>query len=173
MNLAFVVGGSYKAFYINHIKSYRDVDILVFQENILYEYDYFNENFGNKLVTTEMLNLSRKLNCVIFAKIKTNMFGVCKDEILFCDGKKVYIFDKDRYIKIYLKEKSIIFSLRKVSVGCTNIFIRLTKNRSEMENFKQKSHTRMFLCDKYGVEYVKFGKIKRKFRKFCYFSLNF
>lgn len=173
MKIAFVVGGNYKAFYINHIEECKGVDILVFQEGLLYEYDYYNEHFGSKVVTKEMLNLANKLNCVILAKIKTNLSNEIHDEILYCDGEKVLTFNSDRYIKIFSKGKRIIFSLKNVFFECADIFIRLTKNRVEMKKIRQKCHKRTFLCDKHGVEYVKNGKIKRKFRKFCYFSLNF
>ena len=173
MKIAFVVGGNYKAFYINHIEECKGIDILVFQEGLLYEYDYFNESFGNKTITKEMIGLAKKLNCVILAKIKTNLFNKSCNEILYCDGIKVLTFSGDRYIKLYLKGKRVIFSLKNVFWGCADIFIQLTKNRLEMKKIRQKCHKQTFLCDKHGVEYVKNGKIKRKFRKFCYFSLNF
>lgn len=173
MKLAFVIGGNYKAFYINHIEKCKGVDILVFQEGLLYEYDYYNENFGYKTITKEMMCLAQKLNCVILAKIKSNLFNKLNDEILFCDGEKVLTFNSERYIKLFLKGKCVIFSLENVFFECADIFIRLTKNRVEIKKIRQKCHKQTFLCYKHGVEYIKKGKIKRKFRKFCYFSLNF
>lgn len=173
MKIAFVVGGSYKGFYINHVRQCSDVDILVFQEGLLYEYDYYNETFGSKTITKELLSLANKLNCVILAKIKVNFLNKIQDEILCCDKSKVITFSSERYFKIYIKGKRVIFSLKNVFFECADIFIRLTKNRLEMKKIRQKCHKRTFLCDKYGVEYVKNGKIRRKFRKFCYFSLNF
>lgn len=173
MKIGFVVGGSYKAFYINHLKSCYGLDILVFQEGLLYEYDYYNENFGSKIVTREMLNLSNKLNCKIIAKIKTNLFGNLADEILYCDGEKVCVICGDRYLKMIVNKKSVIFSLKNVFFDSADIFIMTTKKRLEIKNNKKIKHSQIFLCDKKGVEYVKGGRIIRKFRKFCYFSLNF
>ena len=173
MKIGFVVGGSYKGFYINHLNECKDLDILVFQEGLLYEYDYYNENFGAKTVTKEILNLSKKLHCKIFAKIKTNLLGNLKNEILYCDGEKVTIICPERYIKILINKKSVIFTLKNVLFDCADIFITLIKNRLEIKNNKKYRHKNTFLCDKRGVDYVKNGRMIRKFRKFCYFSLNF
>lgn len=173
MKIGFVVGGSYKGFYINHLKECKDLDILVFQEGLLYDYDYYNENFGSKTVTKEILNLSKKLNCKIAAKIKTNLLGNLADEILYCDGEKVTIICPERYIKMIINKKTVIFALKNVFFDSADIFIMLTKNRLEVKNNKKNRHKNTFLCDKKGVEYVKRGRIIRKFRKFCYFSLNF
>ena len=173
MKLAFVVGGSYKAFYINNLKKCKGVDLLVFQEGLLYEYDYYNEHFGSKIITKELLSLARRLNCVILAKIKSNFANQKCEEILYCDSEKLLTFSADRYIKMFIKGKRVIFSLKNVFFECADIFIRIIKNRAEMKKIRQKCHKQTFLCDKYGVEYVKKGKINRKFRKFCYFSLNF
>ena len=63
MKILFVVGGSYKAFYLNNIQKYKELDLLIFQNNILYEYDYYNENFGEKTITNEMMSLQEKLHC--------------------------------------------------------------------------------------------------------------
>lgn len=172
MNIMFVVGGSYKAFYINHLNKCKNLDFLVFQENILYEYNYYNELCGEKVVTTEMLELAKKLNCIIIAKIKTNLFGKIENELLFSDGEKVSIINKNKYIKIFFNNKTIIFTQEKNFYGYKDLLVVLTKNRFKFKNMGKFNGKYAFVCYNNGVELKKKNKIVRKFRKICYFSLK-
>ena len=172
MKILFVVGGSYKAFYLNYLKKIKNIDLLVFQDEILYEYNYYNEKFDSALITNEMIYLSKLLKCKIIAKIKTNLFGIIKNEILFCDENGVKIFNIKKNLNIYIKNKLISFSFNYNVMKYADIMINVIpyKIRKYHLNFTKQNR---FICDKQGVYSIINSKIKRKFRKVCYFSLKF
>lgn len=171
MRILFVVGGSYKAFYLNNIHKYKKLDLLVFQTGLLYEFDYYDEMFGAKTITNEMLSLCNRFNCKIIAKIKTNLFNKKYDEILYCDKNGVKIIKNDNYIKLFIKNKQIIVSNYFFPIK-SDYFVYFCKNKNNFKKLKEQK-TAIFVCDKIGVDlyYKKF--MIRKFRKICHFSLNF
>lgn len=178
MKILFVVGGSYKAFYLNNIHKFKRLDFIVFQENILYEFDYYNEYFGDKTITNEMVGLARKFKCKIVAKIKTNLCGIKKDEILYCDKNGVKLINNNRFLELFVKNKQIYFS-NNFLYKKSNCFVYFFKNKNDFNqsscinnNFNNRKSA-IFVCDKYGVNLIYNKIITRKFRKICYFSLNF
>ncbi len=179
MKILFVVGGSYKAFYLNNIHKYKKLDLIIFQENILYEYDYYNELLGEQTITNEMISLAKKFKCKIIAKIKTNLCGIKKDEILYCDKNGVKIINNNRFLKICVKDKQICISNYYLT-NKSDYFIYFFKNKNDFYlpenrtrqcNYLNKSA--IFVCDKFGVDLLINKNMTRKFRKICYFSLNF
>lgn len=172
MKILFVVGGSYKAFYINNLKKIKNLDLLIFQENILYEFDYYNELCGNKLITNEMMSLVLKLNCKIIAKIRTNLCGIIKNEMLYADKNGVKIIDENRYLKFLFKNKAVICSFHTIIYDKYDLQIILKNSRVNQHIKKIYVKNKMLICDKYGVVYSNKDKIVRKFWKICYFSLK-
>lgn len=179
MKILFVVGGSYKAFYLNNIQKYKELDLLIFQNNILYEYDYYNENFGEKTITNEMMSLQEKLHCKIIAKIKTNLCGIKKDEVLYCDNNGVKILNNNRYMEIFIKNKKFFISNYCI-IAKSEYFIYFLKNKNDFciprrnyDNIYFSKKSIFFVCDKCGVNMIKNNFMTRKFRKICYFSLKF
>lgn len=171
MKILFVVGGSYKAFYLNNIHKFKQLDLIVFQDGLLYEYDYYDETFGARTITNEMIGLCQKFNCKIVAKIQTKLFDKKYDEFLYCDKNGVKIIKNDRYFKICIKNKFFLISNYFVSAK-SDYYVRFVKYRNELR-LPQARRSVVFVCDKMGVDlhYNKF--ITRKFRKICYFTLNF
>lgn len=168
MKIVFVVGGSYKAFYLNYLKKINKIDLLIFQENILYDFDIYEELNNNPIVTQEILALSKKLDCKIVAIVNTNLLGIKNKEILYCDKENVNLISTDRYL-------SLIFNNKKVLIGCKDIYsnsaltIKVEPNNKTSNKYCTK---RCLICDKQGVSFVNKGKITKKIRKICYFSLN-
>lgn len=172
MNIVFVVGGSYKAFYLNYLKKLKDVDLIVFQENILYEYDYYNETYGLKTVSNEMMNLASMFDCKVLAVVKSNLLGNIKKEILYADKDKVYLFDIANYLNLIIKNKLVSFAVGK-NLNWGEVIIRIDLNKTFNKiKFHDRRKTYLY-CNKSCVNLVKNGKIKRKFRKICYFCLRF
>lgn len=171
MKIVFVVGGSYKAFYLNHLKKFKKLDFLVFQEGILYDYDYYNELCGDRTVTQEMMELSKRLGCKIVARIKTNFLGGIETKWLYCDGKKL-VLSNLHYLKLFYNTKTIFFADKQLLNKPKNLTIILTENRLKLKNRAKFCPSNLLICDKRGVELKKNGKIARKFIKICYFSLK-
>lgn len=166
MNILFVVGGSYKAFYLNNINKYRCLDLIVFQQGILYEFDYYNEFFGDGTIINEMLYLRKKFGCTIIAKIKTNLCGASKDEFLVCDEKGISIIDANRYFKVFVKGRVVLISKTAQRIGC-DFEICFDSNANNM------TKPPVFVCEKRGVVLYRRKIVMRKFRKICHFCLNF
>lgn len=171
MKILFVVGGGYKAFYLNHLKRFHSLDLLVFQSNILYEFNYYNEMLKDGLITNEILSLQKKFNTKIIAIINTNLFGIIKKECLYCDENGIKILNLNKNINLFIKNKKIIIKNR-YFVPNKDICIFII-NKSENKNKYIKLLKKGFVCDDKGVTLVNNGRIIRKFRKICYFSLKF
>jgi len=168
MKIVFVVGGSYKAFYLNYLKKLEKIDLLIFQENILYDFDIFEELHDKPIITQELFSLSKKLNCKIIAIVNTDLLGVKNKEILYCDKENFSLIGLDRYL-------SLIYNNKKILIGCkdfnkkSSLSIKIKIENVKSNNFCTK---KCLICDKHGVTFVNNGKISKKNRKICYFSLN-
>ena len=84
MKFVFVVGGSYKGFYLNKLNRIKYVDLLIFHQNIFYEFDYEQEQFYDAPVSKELISLNEKLKCPILVygvmlkdNIRTKCFILC------------------------------------------------------------------------------------------------
>lgn len=171
MKILFVVGGSYKAFYLNNVNRYKKLDLIVFQDNILYEYDYYNETFGNKIITKEMMSLQKKFKCKIIAKIKTNLFNIKNNEILYCDKSGVKIIKNNNYIKLFIKNKQFLIANKIINIK-SDYFIYFSKNKNEFKINNSFNKNKIFVCDKSGVSFYYKTFAIRKFQKTCYFTLK-
>ena len=171
MKILFVVGGSYKAFYLNNAGRYKKLDLLIFQSNILYECDYFNEFSKEKTITNEMMILQRKFNTKIIAIINTNLLGKKHKEYLYCDENGVRILNGDEKIILYVKKKKFCIT-NKPCYQPRNICYLIGGDKN-LQNKCVKIIRKGFVCTNRCVILVNNGRIIKKFRKICYFSLKF
>ena len=167
MKIVFVVGGSYKGFYLNYLKKLNKIDLLIFQEDILYDFNIYDELNTNPTITQEMLTLSKKLNCKIIAVINTNLLGIKKKEILYCDKDKLSLISIDRYLSLFFENKKVV-------IGCKDIYenssltIKIEINNNKPNKFCTK---KCLICNKHGVIFVNKAKITKKIRKtFIFFN---
>ena len=169
----FVIGGSYKRFYINELKKINNIDLLVFHENIFYDFDYEKEYLYDAPVTTELINLNKKLNCPIVVYGNCKLLEKVKKCFIVCINGKVSIVDCSKDIYLYINQKVILIGnkLYKYSKAFSTISIT-----NEKENYQKKlynTHHNYFICNKKSVSRLQNGKIYRKFQKCCYFTLCF
>lgn len=173
MKILFVVGGSYKNFYINHLKKYKNLDLLIFQQGLLYDYDYCDEMLGEKIVTNEVLNLVDILHCKVIGKVNTNLLGNKKEEILYADENGVKIIDIRNQLFLKIKNKNIEISLNKTPKIYSDLVIKIIHNKNECLYQRFSKNKKYLICDKRGVLFVNKNKKIKKFRKICYFTLKF
>ncbi len=170
MKILFVVGGSYKGFYLNELLKIKNVDLIVFNQNIFYEFDYEQEYLCNPVVSNELISLNHRFNCPIVVYGEANFLGKKEKCFILCVNQKVSIIKQYSNIYLFIKGKTILI---------TNKLQRYTKNRITISLINQKyynldqlnSSNNYFICDKKGVFRLQNGKIYRKFRKYCYFRL--
>ena len=82
MEFVFVIGGSYKSFYLNKLRKIGKPDIIVFNQNIFYDFDITAESGFNGPVSKELLHLNSLLNCpVLVYGVKIDN-GKNKDKIM-------------------------------------------------------------------------------------------
>ena len=168
----FVVGGSYKGFYINYLNKIKDIDLLVFNQDIFYEYNYKNEMAGGGVVGAELLELNNKLKCPIVVYGKINKNNVIKRCFILCINNKINIIDCNNDIYLYIKKNPILISNKIYRWSHILVNIALVDDTSKWIKYGKKGSVNYFICDKKGVTGIKNGKICRKFRKCCYFALK-
>ena len=170
MKFVFVLAGSYKWFYLNQLKKLNKVDLIVFYQDIFYEYNYLEEIFGDGVVKKELIHLNRLLKCPILVCGKLNKDGVINRCFILCNNGKVRIIDWDKDIYLRIKNKVILISnnhFYNTKSFCSILF------NNNYEDLYKKYTDKCFLCDKKNVTLINNGKIYRKFRKCCYFTLRF
>lgn len=172
MELVFVVGGSYKAFYLNYLPKIGNLDIIVFNQNIFYDFDITAESDFNGPVSKELLHLNSLLNCpVVVYGVKIDNGKKCKCFIV-CNNGKIKIFERNS--DIYVKVKNYYILVGAKVYYSSKAFATITMlddiknpkiNQSKVRNY--------FLCDKKTVTLFKGGKFYKKFSKCCKFILCF
>lgn len=171
MKLMFVVGGSYKSFYINHINKINKIDLLIFHQDIFYDFEYAQEK-SNPIVSKELISLNQKFKCPILVYgifIKNNIKRKC---FILCINSKVSIIDCSKDIYLYIKRKLILVSNNMYNRSKAFVTISIINESINYENIKIFNRTNHFICNKKGVLHIKNGKIYKKFRKCCYFTLK-
>lgn len=168
-----VVGGSYKSFYLNHINKIKNIDLLVFNQNIFYEYNYINENFGDKIITRELISLNIKFNCPILVYgviYKNNIRRKC---YILCNNQKVYILDTNNDLYLKINNKYILIGDKIYSNVKHFASILFIDHLEKCNQIAKLNPQNCLICSKKGVSHLKNGKIYRKFKKCCYFTLSF
>ena len=117
-----------------------------------------------------MKSLAKILNCKIIAKVTTNLLGVEQKEILYADKNGVKIINFNRYLNLFINNKTVLITNNNYNkLLDVNIFI----NNNSYKHFKIKSSKAFLVCGDRGVICINKSKKIRKFRKICYFTLNF
>lgn len=174
MKFLFVVGGSYKGFYLNQINKIRNVDLIVFQQNIIYTFDYYEEFCGNKLVSRELLSLNKKFNCPIIAFGKYSFLAEIKKCFIVCVNEKISVLPVDKDVKLYINGKLILISNKLSKIFKSNNYfstILLIDKKAKINSNNLLKN--VFVCDNNSVTRCQGGQFYKKFRKYCYFSLCF
>ena len=173
MKFVFVMGGSYKGFYINKLPTIKNVDLLIFNQNIFYDFDYEQEYLFDAPVTKELIDLNLKLKCPIV------VYGYCKflEErkkcFIICVNGKVSVINANREVYLYIKGKLILIGNKLLKSFNTFASICMLNKDVNYSKLNKKYLKNYFLCNKKGVACIQGNKIYRKFRKCCYFSLCF
>lgn len=173
MKIMFVVGGSYKGFYLNQLIKNRRLDFLFFHQNIFYEYDIEKERLGLGVVKKELLELNDKFQCpiLVYGKILKN--GNLKKCFILCRQNRVKIIDENNCIYLYTKKQLILISNKSCGYSKADINILIKDKMTGLDCINKNEFNNLFICHKKGVIYLKNNKIYKKFRKCCYFTLNF
>ena len=172
MKFVFVVGGSYKGFYINQLSKIKRVDLVVFNQDIFYEFDYVKEISGQGVVSSELVELNQKLKCPILVYGILNKNGERKKCFILCIKQKVSIINNVKDIYLYIKNKLVLLGNKIYKYSRAFATISMISTNVECQNFDKSLLKSAFVCDKKGVTYIKSGKIYRKFKKCCYFTLK-
>ena len=93
MKFVFVVGGSYKSFYLNELNKIKNPNLLIFYHDIFYDFNYEQEVYGDGIVSNELIALNKKLKCpivicgVLFkGGVRQKCFIICiKGKIKLCN----------------------------------------------------------------------------------------
>lgn len=170
MKITFVIGGSYKGFYLNDLKKIKNTDLLIFHQNIFYEFNYKDECLNNAPVSKEIIELNKQLKCPIIVYGILNKDGKRQKCFIICNNKKIHII-KNKYFYLNIKNKYIIISdeINKRFNKFVTIFMLNKKCDFKNVNIRKKC----FLCERKSVTYINNRKIYKKFRKCCYFILSF
>ncbi|MFQ6723747.1 MAG: hypothetical protein ACLRFE_00240 [Clostridia bacterium] len=170
MKFVFVVGGSYKRFYINDLSQSVGADLVLFNQNIFYEIDNI-KHISKSIVGKELLELNHKLNCPIVVYGIVNQNGVKHKRFVVCINGKVSLI---KYNKAYLNinNKIVLITNQIYDNSQANVLICMNDNDIKYEKLKNNTN-HYFICTKRGVQYLNKGKIYTKFRKCCNFVLRF
>ena len=171
MKFMFVTGGSYKRFYINELSKIKDIDLLIFHQNIFYDFDYEQEYLGDALITKELIGLNSILNCPIVVYGCYKLFDIRKKCFIVCINRKVSVIEGSDDIYLYIKSKLVLIGNKIYKDAKYFSTISIVDKRNKFEQINKKLCYNYFICDKKGVTRLQGSQIYRKFQKCCYFSL--
>jgi len=170
MKFVFVVGGSYKSFYLNYISRIKDADLLIFNQGIFYDFDYNKEQVCPN-ASMELLNLNRKLNCPIIVYCSVVKDGIKSKCFLLCNKQKLSIINEDRDIYLKIRDEYILIGNRLYVYSQAFATISILDRFNDDYNTCKRGNNR-FICTKKKVLVINKGKVYRKFQKCCYFILK-
>lgn len=173
MKFMFVVGGSYKSFYLNQLKNINKIDLLIFNQNIFYDFNYEQEYLDDNIVTQELIMLNKKLNCPIIVYGKYKFFNKEQKCFILCVNGKVSVINRTDDIYLYIKGKMVLIGNKLYKKTKTFSTISMLDSRPDLQVISKNLPLNYFVCDKTGVSRLQYDKIYRKFQKYCYFSLCF
>lgn len=172
MEFVFVVGGSYKAFYLNRLSKVGNPDIIVFNQNIFYDFDMEKERYFNGPVSVELKQLNKLFNCPII--VYGTIIKDCQKDKCFilCNHGKIKVFDEN--CDIYIKIKNCYILIGNKQYFLSKTFATITMS-NDIKFAKERRHkiNNYFYCNKKGVTLFKGGKFYKKFNKCCKFILCF
>ena len=171
MKLMFVVGGSYKWFYLNVLKKIKNIDLLVFHQNIFYMLDS-KDILTNDIIFKEISDLNKILQCPICVYGILNKNGINQKIFILCAKGKISIINCNKDIYLYIKNKLVVITTRFYKYSKAFASIEMFNNLNVLQKNTKNRQKNHFRCCPRGVLYVYDNKIYRKIRKCCYFTLN-
>lgn len=169
----FVVGGSYKRFYINELNKVKNIDLLIFHENIFYDFDYEQEYLGNAVVTNELISLNNKLKCPIVVFGNYKLLKERKKCFIICINGRVSVLNSFDDIYLYIKGKAVLIGNKIYKTSNAFSTVSIIDNGDNYHIITKNSQHNYFICTKKAVMRLQQGRIYRKFQKCCYFTLCF
>lgn len=169
----FVVGGSYKSFYLNQLKNINKIDLLIFNQKIFYDFNYEQEYLHEDIVTQELIMLNQRLNCPILVYGKCQFLNKIEKCFILCVNGKVSVISAERDVYLYIKGKIVLIGNKLYKNSKNFSTISMLDTRPNLSSFSKNLPHNYFVCDKSGVSRLEYDKIYRKFQKCCYFSLCF
>ena len=170
MKFVFVVGGSYRAFYLNQLHKIDNPDIIVFNQNIFYDFDMEKERGFNGPVSIELKKLNNLFNCPIIvygSMIKARKKDKC---FILCNHGKIKVFDEN--CDIYIKVKNCYILIGSKQYFLSKTFATITMgNDIKIDKVRRDKINNYFYCDKKSVTLFKGAKFYKKFNKCCKFIL--
>ena len=101
----------------------------------------------------------------------SNFLGNNQKCFIVCVNENVSIIESDKDVYLYVKERFVLIS-NKIHIK-SKAFATISIMEKAISNPKILSNNNYFICDKKGVTRCQNGEMYRKFRKYCYFILNF
>lgn len=169
MKLICVAGGSYKSFYLNYFLHTLSCDLLIFNFDIIYDYDEQEEKEVFPLVSTEIEAISKSLKTKVVAGVKLKKTG--QKALLIYDGGKFEIKDLKFGAKVTIKNKIFVVGNEYTNYGNHHKIVLTQKRIFPNLNHCVRKKIYVFV-DKFGVGVVKNKKISRKFCKYSKIILN-
>ena len=167
-----VIGGSYKSFYLNKLRKIGKPDIIVFNQNIFYDFDTEIERSLDGPVSTELIYLNQLFNCpiaVYSTRINNGKIDKC---FILCNNSKIKIFEQNCEVYIKLKDGYVLLCNKRYFYS--NVFATIImQDRFNPLIFNPKSKNNCFYCTPKNVTLIKDGKFYKKFNKCCKFILHF
>lgn len=171
MKIMFVVGGSYKGFYLNKVNEINNIDLLIFNQNIFYDFDCDEEfDFGG-LITNELINLNKKINCPIIVYGWLINRGIRSKCFILCNNQKIDVVDANKDIYLNIKGRFILLGNRQYLYSKTFATISMLDEQN-LNKIDKMYINNYFICDKKSVTYLNRNKSYRKFQKCCEFILK-
>lgn len=171
MKIVFVVGGSYKWFYLNKLNKIKKIDLLIFHQNIFYKLDC-DDILNNDIIFKEIIYLNNILKCPICVCGILNKNGINQKIFIVCVKGKISLINCNKDIYLYIRNKLIVISTRFCKYSKAFALIEISNNSNMLQKSTKNRQKNHFICCPRGVLYVCDNKIYRKIRKCCYFTLN-
>lgn len=150
------------------------MDLIVFQQGIIYDFDCAEEYVGNGVVSKELVALNTKFNCPIVVFGYEIFFGKRERCFIVCVNKKISIVPIYKDVNLYVKNKLIAISNKINEIKFANKYFAFILMRDKNVKINpNKLAKNLFVCDNSGVTRWQGENFYKKFRKYCYFSLCF
>ncbi len=165
MKIIVVSGGSYKSCYINYLTNVNNVDLLIFNYGLIYDYDLEQEIMGNGVVTKELMALANHWKTIVVAGVYVNTVNSRSKVIIVCDGDKIHIHDIDNGAKLNIKNHTFVVGDERTDYQKYDKII-LSKKRINPNIYNCSKRKILIFIDEFGLNLVENGKLKRNFNKY-------
>ena len=170
MEFVFVVGGSYKAFCLNHLHNIGTPDLIIFNQNIFYDFDVEVEGNFNGPVSSELIYLNNLFNCPIVVYGSKVVKGEKHKCFIICSHRKIKIFEQHRDIYLRVENNYILIGSNQYFRSKTFATITISDNEQSLK-LKQSEVNNYFQLNKKSITLNRGNKFCKKFNKCCKFIL--